>query len=290
LLDQVAEISQEDEMAVFTVNGNNNNFTGTASADTFSGFSGGLDILKGMAGNDRFDIMNWSQQRGRIDGGVGTDRIYMVGHNNHTFNTNLIIVGVEELWADEPNFYASVTQINAFSKFVPTNDENWWAINIEGNGGTLDFTGKYTSAKRLNIEADNAETRVVVTGSGKGDDFNGSEFADVWIGGAGADEATGNGGNDIFRFKVISESTVAAPDRILDFFGGDKIDVSALHGAPLVFRGTAPFTNVGQLRLVDVAGPDVVVQVNTVGGVGADFAIRIVDVTLAEITKTDFIL
>jgi Ca2+-binding RTX toxin-like protein len=277
-------------MAIFTVNMNANNFTGTALADTFRGFSGGVDNLRGMGGNDRFDIMNWSQQRGRIDGGEGTDRIYMIGHNNHTFNTALTIVGVEELWADEPNFYAKVSQINAFSKFVPTNAENWWAINVEGAGGTLDFTGKYTSVKRLNIEADNATSRVVVTGSGKGDDFFGSDFGDIWIGGAGADEATGNGGNDIFRFKVISESTVAAPDRILDFFGGDKIDVSALHGPALVFRGTAAFTNVGQLRLVDVAGPDVVVQVNTVGGPGADFAIRLVDVTLAEITKTDFIL
>ncbi|HTV68505.1 MAG TPA: hypothetical protein VMF90_08215 [Rhizobiaceae bacterium] len=277
-------------MAVFTVNGNANNFTGTALADTFQGFSGGIDNLRGMAGNDRFDINNWSQQRGRIDGGVGIDRIVMEGHNNHTFNTSLIIVGVEELWADEPNFYASVTQINAFSKFVPTNSENWWAINILGNGGTLNFTGKYTGAKVLEIDATNAETKVTVTGSGKKDDFQGSEFNDVWVGGAGADEATGNGGNDVFRFNAISESTVAAPDRILDFFGGDKINVSALQGPALVYRGTGAFTNTGQLRIVDVAGPDVVVQVNTVGGLGADFAIRIVDVMLAEITKTDFIL
>ncbi|HTV70764.1 MAG TPA: M10 family metallopeptidase C-terminal domain-containing protein [Rhizobiaceae bacterium] len=277
-------------MAVFTVTNMNNNFTGTALADTFRGFSGGTDILRGMAGNDRFSIQDWNSQRGRVDGGTGIDRITMIGHNNHTFLPTLVIVGVEELWADEPNLYANATQLNQFSKFVPTNDEPWWAINITGNGGTVDFTGKYTSTKTLEIRGDMSDAKVVVTGSGKSDEFSGSEFNDVWVGGAGADEATGNGGNDAFRFRNISESTVAAPDRILDFFGHDKINVSALFGPALVYRGTAPFTKVGQLKIVDVVGPDVVVQVNTVGGLGADFAIRLVDVTLAEITKTDFIL
>lgn len=276
-------------MATYTLNGNANNIIGTNLADIFKGFSGGNDFLRGMGGNDRFEINNWSQQRGTIDGGVGIDRFVMVGHNNHTFNAQLKIIGVEELWADEPNLYASVVQLNAFQKFVPTNAENWWSINIEGAGGTLNFTTKYNSVKRLDIDASNAETRVVVTGSARGDDFHGSEFADIWIGGNGVDKAWGESGADTFRFTALSHSTVAAPDRIEDFFGADKIDLSGLFGPALVYRGQLAFSGLGQVRIVD-SGADVLVQVNATGNLSPDFAVRIVGVDIGDIVKGDFIL
>lgn len=278
-------------MATFTVTNGNNNLTGTNFADIFKGFSGGTDTLRGMGGNDRFDIQDWNSQRGLVDGGTGIDRIYMIGHNNHTFLPTLRIVGVEELWADEPNLYASVVQLNAFQKFVPTNNENWWAINIEGAGGVLNFTTKYNSVKRLEIDAFNAESRVTVTGSARGDEFHGSDFADIWIGGNGVDNSWGEAGNDIFRFTNVSHSTVASPDRIHDFgFGNDKIDVSFLFGPAMVFRGTLAFNGLGQVRVVDVAGPDVLIQVNVSGNLAPDMSIRLVDTTVMDITAGDFIL
>ena len=51
---------------------------------------------------------------------------------------------------------------------------------------------------------------------------------DVITGGAGQDSLGGGGGADTFVFVAVGDSTVAAPDTILDFQSGDRIDLSAI--------------------------------------------------------------
>ena len=97
--------------------------------------------------------------------------------------------------------------------------------------------------------------------------------------------------NDIFRFGTASHSPVATPDVITDFddFGNDRIDLSALPGV-LTYHHSGAFTGAGQVRINDIAGPDVIVQVNIGGSLAADFAIRLAGTTLGSMTGGDFIL
>ena len=104
---------------------------------------------------------------------------------------------------------------------------------------------------------------------------------------------TGGGGNDIFRYLAISHSPIGAgADVIPDFddIGNDRIDVSTLFGPAMTYRHNLGFTAAGQVRINDVAGADVIVEVNTGGTLAADVQIRLTGTTLASMTATDFLL
>jgi serralysin len=104
---------------------------------------------------------------------------------------------------------------------------------------------------------------------------------DLLAGGLGRDVHTGGAGNDVFRFSALAESPVGNPDIITDFddASDDRIDVSTVFGAAL-----------GQLRVNDIAGADLVVEVNTGGSLAADFAVRLAGTTLAGMSASDFFL
>ena len=79
---------------------------------------------------------------------------------------------------------------------------------------------------------------------------------------------------------------------ILDFddSGNDRIDLSALFGPAMTYRHNLAFTAAGQVRINDVAGADVIVEVNTGGTLAADMQIRLTNTTLASMTASDFLL
>jgi hypothetical protein len=82
-------------------------------------------------------------------------------------------------------------------------------------------------------------------------------------------------------------------DRILDFDDGgtgDKIDVSLLFGPKMIYRHGLAFTDAGQVRINDVAGADVIVEVNTGGSLAPDFSIRLTGTTLSSMNAGDFVL
>jgi Ca2+-binding RTX toxin-like protein len=182
-------------MATFILTPAPNNFTGTPGADLFRGFGGGFDVLRGMAGNDTFDIK--FQQRGLIDGGLGIDRIIMQGHNQNTFHSGLTIRGVENLFVHDTNVYGTAAQFNSFTHIIPINASTEFNINLQGRGGLLDLTTKYASPKHLEVDAELALSGVTVFGSARGDEISGSDFNDRLFGGGGADTVRGQAGNDI---------------------------------------------------------------------------------------------
>jgi serralysin len=114
----------------------------------------------------------------------------------------------------------------------------------------------------------------------------------VLNGAGGADTLKGLGGNDTFRYASAAESQGAAIDRILDFddAGDDRIDLAAVYGATLVYKHDGTFTGAGQVRINDVAGEDVIVEVNLDSDATAEMQIRLVATTLASMTASDFIL
>ena len=167
---------------------------------------------------------------------------------------------------------------------------------IDWNGAVHGITVNLATNKVLNDGFNQVETLVSIEG------VQGSGFADVLTGSAlgnwfdargGKDTMTGGGADDTFRFKNTSDSVVGAnADVITDFddFGNDKIDLASVYGGVLVYKHNAIFNGVGQVRINDIAGPDLLVEVNTGGSFAADMQIRLVNTTLLSMTSTDFVL
>jgi Ca2+-binding RTX toxin-like protein len=148
-----------------------------------------------------------------------------------------------------------------------------------------------TGNNLANIISGNASANRLDGGIGN-DTLDGLAGNDTLIGNAGRDIASGGAGNDIFRFLNKTHSFGALTDIVTDFddSGNDRIDVSALFGPALIYRHNLAFTAAGQLRINDVAGADVIVEVNTGGSLAADFQIRLAGTTLASMTAGDFFL
>jgi serralysin len=142
-----------------------------------------------------------------------------------------------------------------------------------------------------NIRGNAAQNEL--NGKSGNDILQGYDGQDILIGGLGKDTMTGGNQNDTFLYTSKTHSAVGVlADVIKDFddFGNDRIDLSALFIAPMVYRHALAFTANGQVRINDVAGVDVVVEVNISGTLAADFSIRLTNTTLASMTAGDFVL
>jgi Ca2+-binding RTX toxin-like protein len=123
----------------------------------------------------------------------------------------------------------------------------------------------------------------------------GGSAGDTLIANQAANNLTGNGGADIFKWAASGDSgTGAAADHILDFLRGtDKIDLSAIDANPatgaddaFAFIGTTAFHNVaGEVRY-DVTGGSAHVFADLDGNGIADMEIIVNNVTI--LAGTDF--
>lgn len=145
----------------------------------------------------------------------------------------------------------------------------------------------------------------------------GGEGADSLMGGVGADVLAGGGGKDNFVFTGLADSTVTAPDLILDFGGAavaaatqqgtvvdammvghdrDRIDLSEIDAVTdtrsvndaFDFIGTAAFSAAGQLRYGS-DGTTSFVEGNMDSDLAADFRIELTLINY-RFTIFDFIL
>ncbi len=122
----------------------------------------------------------------------------------------------------------------------------------------------------------------VLFGMRGGDSLTGGRGADRLIGGAAADILRGGKGDDIFVFLDVSDSLSTGQDRIMDFKGGDIIDLSQID-ADMGTVGRQAFTQVaafssaaGQLVLAYNAGSNTTTLAGDVNGDGvADFEVRL---------------
>jgi subtilisin-like proprotein convertase family protein len=122
----------------------------------------------------------------------------------------------------------------------------------------------------------------VLFGMRGGDSLTGGRGADRLIGGASADILRGGKGDDIFVFLDVSDSLTTGRDRIMDFKGGDIIDLSQID-ADIGAVGRQAFTQVatltgaaGQLVLSYNGGSNTTTLAGDVNGDGvADFEVRL---------------
>ena len=255
-------------------------FFGEAGNDTLDGGAGD-DLLDG--GNDN-DVLTGGAGNDTLTGGLGADTmlggagndIYSVDNPGDIVNEaggsgiDLVQSSISFSLANPARAIGAVENLTLTGAAAINGTGNALANKITGNTGNNTLDG------------------------GLGNDtLLGGAGNDILIGNAGKDMHTGGANNDIFRFLNKAHSVVGAnADVISDFddFGNDTIDVSALFGPKMIYRHNGAFTGAGQLRITDIAGPDLLVQVNTGGSLAADFAIRLAGTTLGSMTASDFIL
>ena len=119
-------------------------------------------------------------------------------------------------------------------------------------------------------------------GASGNDKIDGGTGNDYIVGGTGKDILTGGSGYDSFIFASTKDSAVSAPDIIMDFSKGDKIDLSVIDAntkvsgnQAFVFVGTKAFSGkAGDLNYKKIAG-DTFVYGDTNGDKKADFVIEL---------------
>ena len=135
------------------------------------------------------------------------------------------------------------------------------------------------------LDGGNEDERLLVGGTGN----------DTLDGGLGEDTLTGGAGGDTFAFNALAESTVAAPDDVIDFSAaaGDKIDLSAIDANTLV-AGNQAFTWIGNDNAFVEAWGAGQVRFNggfVEGDVNGDFVVDFrIQVASAPLPETAFIL
>jgi Ca2+-binding RTX toxin-like protein len=241
-----------------TLRGNNaaNTIDGGFGDDTLEG-NGGNDILIGGAGADT------------LRGGTHNDTYVLANGTDNVIDTSGVDLVTSTINRTLSGLYAEVENLTLLVN----------AVTGIGNASANTITG---NAKNNTLD-----------GAAGADILSGLGGNDTLIGGAGRDTITGGLGDDTFKFAIKAHSpNTAQRDTITDFdnSGNDRIDISALFGAPMTYRHALAFTAAGQVRINDIAGADVIVEVNTGGSLAADFSISLKGTTLAEMAANDFVL
>lgn len=271
---------------------------GTLTGGVFGdkgGVVGNIDEVRGTNGNDTLQISGGTLGRSftlvglmgndTLAGGIGADDMDG-GGNNDTYIVNNVNDIVRETGGSGTDTVQSSVTYNlanaarVFGTVEHLTLTGTTAINGTGSAGLNTLTGN-----------NNVNT---LDGGGSNDVLKGMGGNDILIGGLGKDTLNGGANNDTFKFTLKTHSTASATtcDLIEDFgdFGADKIDVSLLAGPKLSYIHNAAFTKAGQVRINDIAGADVIVEINLTGTSGVDFAIRLKSTSLASMSLTDFVL
>jgi len=229
----------------------NDTLDGGDGADyyTFSGTSGGFDVLIGGAG---YDYVRAAAD-GTVIGLRSFSGIEVIAGNGHT--------GVTVAGSDTTNDRFDFTGVTLV------------AINaINGGGGNDTITG--------------SAGKDTINGGAGADVLEGAGGDDVISGGAGKDWLTGGRGADLFSYTHASETSHEAENRdvITDWEAVDRLDFRKLDADPsrsgiqaLVFVGLGPVSNTiatGQLKYFHDNGDTFVLGDVAGDGVGA-FKIQI---------------
>ncbi len=279
-------------------------FTFDGSGETDGGrflvFAGyGVDTLAGGAGNDVFFFEAGRFGAGdKVNGGGGIDAVVISGKEPSTTGAATFEIA--------SGAFTSIEALSFNGRFAtdPGALPSYNVVLRDGNiaaGARLVVNGSSLgSGQSLSFDASAVTSgRLTIFGGAGADTLKGGAGDDLIYAGAGSDTLTGGGGSDLFQFRDILDSTVSAPDRVIDFAADrDKIDLSFIDANSGVdgdqaFRsiGNAAFSkSAGELRYAfDAASNLWKVEGDTNGDGLADFLIDLTVNGQNPITDASFI-
>jgi Ca2+-binding RTX toxin-like protein len=197
--------------------GGNDVLRGGAAGDRLTGGTG-ADTLTGGAGSDYYTYLTVSDSS--VASGIdlitdfrrGADRIDATAITGATVYSNLLVNGVHEL-----SFVTGSGTLLIRSTEPISNNDIYINLALTGTAGVDELTG---------LSGDD-----IILGLGGNDTLFGRIGNDRLEGGAGADTLTGGSGNNVFVYRAVSDSSVAANsvDLITDFiFPKDRIEALGL--------------------------------------------------------------
>ena len=159
---------------------------------------------------------------------------------------------------------------------------------------TVSYTDKNGTAEvvKSTVSSKIVSKAATIAGTSDADTLVGMSGNDTITGGAGADSMTGGAGKDTFVFKVLTDSTVSAPDQIADFSSGDKINLKAIDANTAKASDQAFLFSKSGAAANSVwwdSGSNTIYGDNN-GNTTADFAIKVSLVGLTQLQAAEFIL
>ena len=282
---------------------------GGAGNDTIAGLAGN-DTLFGNAGND---VLLGGDGADQLEGGAGNDLMFGGAGDDLLRGDVIDVVGNDTLLGEDGNDWLDAGAGNDWLDGGAGNDTLYGgpgADVLRGGSGDDVLFGDVYSDRSHEISVNPADTITLYEDVLLGGDGN-----DTLIGGYGADLMDGGAGADVFSIRNLNESTLAAPDVIINFNGavvaeqalqglasyatvgaeGDRIDLSeidAIAGTPandaFTFIGTTGFTAAGELRY-QTSGTVTLIEGDVNGDRMADFRIQ-VNIANYTFSAFDFVL
>jgi Ca2+-binding RTX toxin-like protein len=240
-------------------------FTGGGGSDFFDIGVGGNDGVFAGAGDDTIDAGAALTASDRVDGGSGTDMLFLSGNYSAglVFDTNTV-TNVEVIYLQDGNSY-KLTMNNgtlAAGQSMAVDGRTLTA----GNSMVLDASAEFESGASYRLNGGAGDDSLT---AGAGNDvLDGGAGNDLLVGGAGSDTLTGGAGNDTFDYNTLGDGS--SGERITDFSksGLNGIDVLNLHELLLGFagyNGSNAFSG-GYLRFDTSSGTNTIVSVDSNGG------------------------
>jgi hypothetical protein len=158
-------------------------------------------------------------------------------------------------------------------------------VSYTDKNGTAEVVKSAVSSKIVSKAA-------TIAGTSDADTLVGMSGNDTITGGAGADSMTGGAGKDTFVFKVLTDSTVSAPDQIADFSSGDKINLKAIDANTTKASDQAFLFSKSGAAANSVwwdSGSNTIYGDNN-GNTNADFAIKVSLVGFTQLQVADIVL
>ena len=283
------------------------------------GGGGGNDTIAGLTGNDTLfgnagnDVLLGGDGADQLEGGAGSDLMFGGAGDDLMRGDVIDVVGNDTLLGEDGNDWLDAGAGNDWLDGGLGNDTLYGGLGgdvLRAGGGDDVMFGDVYSDRSHEISVNASDTTTTYE-----DVLLGGNGSDTLIGGYGADLMDGGAGADVFSIRNPTESTLAAPDVILNFNGavvaaealkglasyatagaeGDRIDLSEIDAITgnsgndaFTFIGTAGFSAAGQLRY-QASGAVTLIEGDVNGDRTADFRIQ-VNIANYSFSAFDFVL
>jgi Ca2+-binding RTX toxin-like protein len=262
----------------------NDVMTGGAGFDFFDLKHGGDDTVIAGGGDDTIDAGAALTAADRIDGGAGTDLVYLSGDYSSGLTLAATTLTNVEVLVLQPGNNYNLTMNDGNVHSGQTLEINGFGLGA-ANSMIVDASAETESGASYRFKGGKGND-VFIGGAGN-DSFVGGAGNDTFTGGGGADVYTGGTGNDTYIYQRLLDAN--ANEKINDFSksGTNGVDVLNLHALLSTFAGydgSNAFSG-GYLKFDTSSGTNTVVKVDADGG--ANSFVTLVTLTGVQLQQTD---